>query len=140
MSESAATTTLVIEREMPHAPQKVWRALTQGPLVEEWLMKNDFEPKVGHKFNFRSEPVQGWDGVIAAEVLVLEPHTRLAYSWATMGMMSRVTWTLTPTKGGTHLRMEQTGFASEEDRAYKGAKYGWTSFIGKMEQVVARLN
>ncbi|MGA8036690.1 MAG: SRPBCC domain-containing protein [Candidatus Acidiferrales bacterium] len=140
MSGTAATTTLVIERDMPHPPQKVWRALTQQPLIEEWLMKNDFAPNVGHKFKFRSQPVQGWDGVIDAEVLTLEPHTRIVYSWATMGATSMVTWTLTPTKAGTHLRMEQTGFASEEDRAYKGAKYGWTSFIGKMEEVVAKLD
>ena len=140
MSGTAATTTLVIERDMPNPPQKVWRALTQQPLIEEWLMKNDFAPNVGHKFKFRSQPVQGWDGVIDAEVLTLEPHTRIVYSWATMGATSMVTWTLTPTKAGTHLRMEQTGFASEEDRAYKGAKYGWTSFIGKMEEVVAKLD
>lgn len=40
MSEPAATRTLVIEREMPHPPEKVWRVLTQGPLIEEhetWL-------------------------------------------------------------------------------------------------------
>ncbi|MFY9802119.1 MAG: SRPBCC domain-containing protein [Candidatus Acidiferrales bacterium] len=140
MNETAATTrSLVIEREMPHPPQKVWRALTQGPLIEEWLMKTDFEANVGHKFKFRSTSVPGWDGVIDGEVLVLEPHSRLAYSWATMGSTSTVTWTLTPTKGGTHLRMEQTGFRSETDAAYKGATYGWTKFIGQMEQVVSKL-
>jgi uncharacterized protein YndB with AHSA1/START domain len=140
MTDTAPARSLVIEREMPHPAEKIWRALTQGPLIEEWLMKNDFEPKVGHKFNFRSEPVKGWDGVINAEVLVLEPHSRLAYSWATMGSTSTVTWTLTPTKGGTHLRMEQTGFRSEQDANYKGANYGWQKFIGKMEQVVGGLD
>jgi uncharacterized protein YndB with AHSA1/START domain len=139
MTNTAPTRSLVIEREMPHPAEKIWRALTQGSLIAEWLMKNDFEPKVGHKFDFRSEPVKGWDGVINAEVLVLEPHSRLAYSWATMGSTSTVTWTLTPTQGGTHLRMEQTGFRSEQDAAYKGANYGWNMFIGKMEQVIGGL-
>ncbi|MGC1169652.1 MAG: SRPBCC domain-containing protein [Candidatus Acidiferrales bacterium] len=69
----------------------------------------------------------------------MEPHSRLSYSWATMGMASTVTWTLTPTQGGTHLRMEQTGFRSEQDAAYKGASYGWNMFIGKMEQVIGGL-
>jgi uncharacterized protein YndB with AHSA1/START domain len=125
---------------MPHPPEKIWRALTQGPLIEEWLMKNDFQPVVGHAFNFRSTPVPGWNGIIASEVLLIEPNSRLSYSWSTMGMNSVVTWTLTPTKAGTHVRMEQTGFRSEQDAAYKGATYGWTKFIGDMERVVAGLD
>jgi uncharacterized protein YndB with AHSA1/START domain len=140
MTEPAASRSLVIEREMPHPPEKVWRALTQGPLIEEWLMKNDFQPVVGHRFSFRSTPVPGWDGVIESEVQVIEPNSRLSYSWGTMGTMSVVTWTLTPTKAGTHVRMEQTGFRSEQDAAYKGATYGWTKFIGNMERVVGGLD
>jgi uncharacterized protein YndB with AHSA1/START domain len=140
MNEPAASRSLVIEREMPHPPEKVWRALTQGPLIEEWLMKNDFQPVVGHRFSFRSTPVPGWDGVIESEVQVIESNSRLSYSWGTMGTMSVVTWTLTPTKAGTHVRMEQTGFRSEQDAAYKGATYGWTKFIGNMERVVAGLD
>jgi uncharacterized protein YndB with AHSA1/START domain len=103
-------------------------------------MKNDFQPVVGHRFNFRSTPVPGWDGVIACEVLVVEPKSRLSYSWGTMGMVSMVAWTLTPTKDGTHVRMEQTGFRSEQDAAYKGATYGWTKFIGNLERVAGGLD
>jgi uncharacterized protein YndB with AHSA1/START domain len=139
MTAAAPTRTLVIEREMPHPPEKIWRALTQGALIEEWLMKNDFQPVVGHRFSFRATPVPNWDGVIESEVLAIEPHSRLSYSWGTMGMVSVVTWTLTPTRGGTHLRMEQTGFPSEESASYKGATYGWTKFIGNMERVAGGL-
>ncbi len=140
MTEAATTRSLVIEREMPHPPEKIWRALTQGPLIEEWLMKNDFQAVVGHQFSFHSTPVPGWDGIIQSEVLTIEPNSKLSYSWGTMGTTSLVTWTLTPTKAGTHVRMEQTGFRSEQDAAYKGATYGWTKFIGKMEQVAGRLD
>ncbi len=140
MTEPAASLSLVIEREMPHPPEKIWRALTQGALIEEWLMKNDFQPLVGHRFSFRSTPVPGWDGVIDGEVLLLEPNTRLSYSWETMGSKSVVAWTLTPTKSGTHVRMEQNGFRSQNDANYKGATYGWTKFIGNMERVVAGLD
>jgi uncharacterized protein YndB with AHSA1/START domain len=140
MNEPATTRSLVIEREMPHPAEKIWRALTQGPLIEEWLMKNDFQPVVGHAFNFRSTPVPGWNGIIDSQVLLIEPNSRLSYSWSTMGMNSVVTWTLTPTRAGTHVRMEQTGFRSEQDAAYKGATYGWTKFMGNMERVVAGLD
>jgi uncharacterized protein YndB with AHSA1/START domain len=139
MTQTSETRTLVVEREMPHSPEKIWRALTQGPLIEEWLMKNDFQPVVGHRFSFRATPVATWSGVIDSEVLVVEPNARLAYSWGTLGLESVVTWTLTPTEGGTYLRMEQTGFPSEEGANYKGAKYGWRKFIGNLERVVGGL-
>jgi len=140
MTDTEPTKTLVIERDVPHPQEKIWRALTQSALVEEWLMKNDFQPVVGHRFNFRSTPVPGWDGVIACEVLLVEPNSRLSYSWGTMGMVSKVAWTLTPTNDGTHVRMEQTGFRSEQDAAYKGATYGWTKFIGNLERIAGGLD
>ena len=139
MTDTAPTRTLVIEREMPHPPEKIWRALTEGQLMEEWLMKNDFQPEVGHRFTFRSTPVPGWNGVIDCKVLVVEPNARLSYTWGTMGMESVVTWTLTPTDAGTHVRMEHSGFGSDQDAAYKGANYGWQKFIGNLERVVAGL-
>lgn len=136
MTDASPTRTLVIERELPYPPDKIWRALTEGQLIEQWLMKNDFEPVVGRRFNLRSTPVPNWDGVIGGEVLVVEPHVRLSFSWSTMGMESVVTWTLTPNEGGTLLRMEHSGFPSEESASYKGAKYGWTNFMGNLERVV----
>ena len=136
---TTGTRSLVIEREMPHPPEKIWRALTQGPLIKEWLMDNDFQPVVGHSFQFRSTPVPNWDGIIDSQVLVIEPNKKLSYSWGTMGMESVVVWTLVATSGGTLVRMEQSGFRSDQDAAYKGATYGWQKFIGNMERVVAGL-
>jgi uncharacterized protein YndB with AHSA1/START domain len=145
MTEAAATRSLVIEREMPHSPKTIWRALTEGPLIEEWLMKNDFQPVVGHRFNFRATPMPHWNGVTDCQVLVVEPWEQLSYSWnasgeeAAKGVKTIVTWTLTPTKGGTRVRMEQSGFRPEEEANYQGANYGWQRFIGSLEQVVAGL-
>jgi uncharacterized protein YndB with AHSA1/START domain len=137
---------LIVEREMPHPPEKIWRALTQGPLIEEWLMKNDFLPVVGHKFNFRADPMPQWNGVTDCEVLVVELCKRLSYSWnasgneAPNGLKTVVAWTLTPTKGGTHVHMEQSGFRPREDeRFYQGASYGWEKMIAGLEQVTAGL-
>jgi len=140
MNPTNGTRSLVIEREMPHPPEKVWRALTQNPLIEEWLMKNDFQPVVGHRFTFRTTPMPNWNGIIEGEVLAAEVSTRLSYTWSSMGFTSVVTWTLTPTSGGTHVRMEQSGFGSEDDSYYKGASYGWQNFIGKLERVLGGLD
>ena len=133
------TRSLVIEKELPHPPGKIWRALTQGPLIKEWMMDNDLQPVVGHKFNFRSTPMPNWNGVIDCEVLVVEPNKRLSYSWNSMGLESVVAWTLVETSGGTLLRMEQSGFRLDQEAAYKGANYGWQKFIGGLERVVAGL-
>jgi uncharacterized protein YndB with AHSA1/START domain len=142
---AAATRSLIIEREMPHPPEKIWRALTQAPLIEEWLMKNDFQPVVGHRFNFRAPPMLHWNGVTDCEVLVVEPNARLSYSWnasgeeAAGGLKTVVTWTLTPTKGGTQVRMEQSGFRPEDEANYQGANYGWQRFVAGLERVAAEL-
>jgi len=141
----AATRSIVIERVMPHAPEKIWRALTQSPLIEEWLMKNDFRPVVGHKFNFRADPMPGWNGVTDCEVLVVEPNERLSYTWnasgeeAVNGLKTVVTWTLTPVDGGTLLRMEQSGFRAQDERFFKGAGFGWQKMVAALERVNAGL-
>ena len=98
MTDAATETrTVVVEREIPHAPEKIWRALTQPHLIEEWLMKNDFQPVVDHKFTLRGD----W-GAVDCQVLKIQPHTTLSYSWAAHGLESVVTWTLTPTSKGTN--------------------------------------
>jgi uncharacterized protein YndB with AHSA1/START domain len=135
MTQTEAVRSVVIEREMPHPPEKLWRALTQTALIEEWLMKNDFQPVVGHRFKLSAD----W-GSVDGEVLAVEPNKKLSYTWGAYGLGSVVTWTLTPTSTGTHLRMEQSGFKADQDQAYHGAKAGWPKFIGSLERVAAGLD
>jgi uncharacterized protein YndB with AHSA1/START domain len=141
MSDAAVGTQVVVEREFAHPPEKVWRALTEGPLLEQWLMKNDFAPVVGHRFHFRGEPNPHWDGVVQSEVLELKRPERLVLRWISAGAETVVTWTLRPTPIGVMVRMEQTGFPSTLREAnIKGAHYAWQRFVGKLEEVVAKLD
>jgi uncharacterized protein YndB with AHSA1/START domain len=139
------TRCLVIEREMPHAPEKIWRALTQAPLIEQWLMKNDFEPVRGRRFNLRAPAQPHWNGVTDCEVLLVEPPARLAYTWnssgdeAAKGLKTVVTWTLTATPRGTLVRLEQAGFKPHEEANYRGATYGWQRFVAALERVAGSL-
>jgi uncharacterized protein YndB with AHSA1/START domain len=137
---SAETRSVVIERELPFPPEKIWRALTQPHLIEEWLMKNDFKPVVGHRFNLQRNPQPDVNVVVDCQVLELEPNKTLSYTWAAYGLESVVTWTLTPTRTGTRLRMEQTGFRPDQQQAYRGAQGGWRQFLAAMEQVLARID
>ncbi|WP_105401960.1 SRPBCC domain-containing protein [Neorhizobium sp. T7_12] len=139
---STQTRTVVVEREIAHPAEKVWRALTQQHLIEEWLMKNDFQPVVGHRFKLRGE----WGGVLDCEVLAVELHRKLSYTWdhahedAAYDLRSVVTLTLTPTSTGTHLRMEQSGFRPDQTLAYNGARHGWQGFASALETVLARID
>lgn len=140
MTAATTTRTVVIERAMRHPPEKVWRALTQGPLLEEWLMANDFEPVVGRRFTFRATPSPHWDGIVQGEVLVSEPPHRLSYGWnAAGGLNTVVTWTLEARDDGAWLRMEQSGFGPDETRNYQGASYGWQRNLDRLEQVINAL-
>ncbi len=134
--------TVVVEREFPHPPEKLWRALTQPHLIAEWLMKNDFVPAVGHRFHLSGE----WGGVLDCEVLEVEPNRMLSYTWnfahedPAFNLESVISFTLTPTPQGTHLRVEQVGFRPDQKQALGGAKAGWQQFLGNLEQLLARLN
>jgi uncharacterized protein YndB with AHSA1/START domain len=132
--------TVTVERQLPFAPAKVWRALTQPHLMAEWLMQNDFIPAVGHRFQLRGE----WGGVLDCEVLVIEPEKSLSYTWnhahadAAYNLESVVTFTLTAADGGTHLKVEQVGFRPEQTQAFGGARAGWGQFLGKLDALLAR--
>ena len=134
MSNTAAETrSVIVEREIPYPPERIWRALTQPHLIAEWLMNNDFKLERGHQFKLSGD----W-GAVDCQVQAVEPNRTLSYSWDAMGLESVVTWTLTPTSTGTCLRMEQSGFRPDQEQAYQGAKYGWQKFFAALAQLLAR--
>ena len=136
MTDAASKTlSIVIERELPHPPERIWRALTQPHLIEAWLMKNEFKPELGHAFTLKAD----W-GTVECSVRAVEENRRLSYSWDAKPLESIVTWTLTPTSTGTRLRMEQAGFGPENEMAFRGATAGWPRYFGALEDVLARLD
>ncbi len=140
-SAAPETRTVVIEREMAHPPEKIWRALTQPHLIEEWLMKSDFKPVEGHRFQLTRDVQQkkqpeATKVVIDCEVLAVEPNRTLSYSWEAYGTETVVTFTLTPTATGTVLRMEQAGFGPGQDLAFKGSQAAWKQFLTSLERLL----
>ncbi len=104
-----------IRKEMtyPHPPQRVWRALTDPAIVATWLMETNIEPRVGHRFQFRTKPGPGFDGVVHCEIIEADPPHRLVYTWGggpTKAKPTLVEWTLTPVGTGTRLVLEHSGF------------------------------
>jgi uncharacterized protein YndB with AHSA1/START domain len=134
------TQTVVVERDFPHPPDRLWRALTQPHLMAEWLMKTDFRPDVGHLFTLTGD----WGGVLDCTVLTVHPERELSYTWnfahddPAYRLESVVTFTLTPTAAGTRLRMEQAGFRPDQPQAFGGARMGWAAMFDKLGTVLDR--
>ncbi|HEY0786537.1 MAG TPA: SRPBCC domain-containing protein [Acidobacteriaceae bacterium] len=137
-STAPDTRTVVLERTFPHTPETLWSALTEGHLLAEWLMNNNFEPVTGREFQFRAQPVPHWDGVIDCKVLVIDPLKTLSYTWRSMGLDSVVLFTLSPTSDGTHLRVEHSGFRPDQHAAFQGATFGWQKFFTSLERLLDR--
>lgn len=139
------TRSIIVERLVPHAPEKVWRALTIPELLAEWLMENDFAAKPGHRFTFRAKPVPGWSGVTNCEVVELDGPRLLAYRWgdgteSDTGLQTLVTWTLTAAEGGTLVRMEHSGFRPVDEAGYRGMGSGWPRILERLERTVEALD
>jgi uncharacterized protein YndB with AHSA1/START domain len=98
----------------PYSPERVWQAITNRRVLAQWLMENDFEPRVGHKFRFEPQPHQGVNEAIHCEVIELDEPRSLSYTWrgGLMGKPTIVTWRLVPIEGGTQLQLEHKGFES----------------------------
>jgi len=133
------TESISFEFELSHAPEKVWRALTDPALLTEWLL-----PVVGLKlepgaaFTFKTQPYPGWDGIVNCRILEAEAPRRLRYAWVVGDMDTVVTFTLTPTASGTRLSLVQSGFKPDQKQNFGGARYGWRMMGEKLVDLLAR--
>jgi uncharacterized protein YndB with AHSA1/START domain len=123
------TQAIVVEYDLPHAPAKVWRALTEPALLAVWLMQNDMVAEVGRHFTFKAPPIGEWDGVVQCQVLEVEAPKRLVYSWRGGSGNSRldtvVHWTLEASATGTRLKLEHAGFLPMNRMAFEAMSKGW---------------
>jgi uncharacterized protein YndB with AHSA1/START domain len=148
MTDVIAARAIVVERTLPYRPEQIWRSLTEATLISQWLMPNDFQPVVGHRFNFRTKPQGDWDGVVDCEVLDVEPCRLLRYSWRGGSKTNPqygsrldtiVTWTLTAVDGGTHVHMKHDGFRPENEFAYNAMSPGWGRVLDGIARVTGGL-
>ena len=133
------TSTLTFEVELPHAPEKVWRALTRPELLSEWLLPVlDLKLEKGASFTFATDPQPGWDGRVSCRFLEIEPLAKLSYAWVAGELDTVVTFVLTPTAAGTHLSIEHTGFGADQKQNFGGARYGWKMMSGRLVELLGR--
>jgi uncharacterized protein YndB with AHSA1/START domain len=140
---SPHTPEIVVDEVFPHAPEQLWKTLTNGELMGRWLMApTGFAPVKGTHFTFQTTPGGAWDGVIHCQVLEAIPNERLVYAWRggherNVGygapLDTVVTWTLARVNGGTRLRLVHSGFVlPRNETAYKGMSEGWIKVVARI--------
>ena len=131
---------ITFEFDLPHAPEKVWRALTDPTLLAEWLLPVvGLELERGAEFTFMRPPLPGWDGHVKCQMLEVETHKKISYSWLVGDMDTVVTFTLTPTASGTRLSLVHSGFKPDQKQNFGGARYGWRFMSGRFVDLLAKI-
>ena len=131
--------TIAFEFELKHAPEKVWRALTDPTLLAEWLLPViGLELQPGAEFMFKTQPYPGWDGTVSCKMLEIERHKKISYTWSVPFLDTVVTFTLAPTASGTRLSLVQSGFREDQKKEFGGARYGWKMMGGKLVDMLGR--
>ena len=136
------TESISFDFDLPHSPQKIWRALTDPVLLAEWLLPViDLKLERGAAFTFKTQPHPGWDGTVHCRMVEIDPQKKLSYTWVVGDMVidTVVTFTLTPTASGTRLSLVQSGFKPDQKQNFGGARYGWRMMGGKLVDLLARI-
>ena len=147
MNETALkshTQQIVVDDVFPHAPETIWKTLTDGELMGRWLgmTPTGFEPVKGKRFTYQTTAAGAWDGVIHCEVLEVIPNQRLAYAWkggheGNAGYGSRldtvVTFTLFRAENGTRLSLVHSGFVLPQNEiAFTNMGGGWKKVVPRI--------
>lgn len=139
-TDRSQTEAISFEFDLHHSPAKVWRALTDPVLLNEWLLPvTGLKLEPGAAFTFKTQPYPGWDGVVNCRMVEIEAQRKLSYTWVVGEMDTVVTFTLTPTPSGTRMSLVQSGFKPEQKQNFGGARYGWKLMGGKLVELLARI-
>ena len=136
----AQTESISFEFDLHHSPEKVWRALTDPVLLNEWLLPViELKLEPGAAFTLKTQPQPGWDGIVNGRLLEIEAHRKLSWRWIVGDIDTVVTFTLAPTASGTRLSLVQSGFRPDQKQNFGGARYGWKMMGGKLVDLLAGL-
>jgi uncharacterized protein YndB with AHSA1/START domain len=121
-----------VVREVAYPREMVWSALTDSRQLGAWLMPNDFQPKVGHRFTFTTKPAPGFDGIVRCEVLELRAPERVAFTWKGGPLDTVVSFDLAETATGTRITLRHAGFAGLSNLIPRVALgFGWKSLLAQ---------
>jgi uncharacterized protein YndB with AHSA1/START domain len=142
VTDRSQTETLAFEIDLPHRPEKIWRALTEPALLSEWLL-----PAVGLElapdsvFILQTAAHPGWDGKVHCRFLEIDASRKLSYRWVVgeMELDTVVTFILAPSPAGTRLLITQSGFLPHQKQNFGGARFGWKMMGEKLVALLGTL-
>jgi uncharacterized protein YndB with AHSA1/START domain len=141
------TQEIVVDEFFPHAPETIWKTLTNGALMARWLgmTPTGFEPVKGNRFTYQTTSAGAWDGVIRCEVLDVIPNERFVYAWkggheGNAGYGSKldtiVTFALSKAPNGTRLRLVHSGFVlPKNETAFTNMSGGWKKVVQRLDAI-----
>ena len=141
-TDSSQTDSIAFELDLKHQPTKVWRALTDPVLIEEWLLPGvgqKLELQTGAAFTFQTQAYPGWDGTVSCRLIDIDAPKKLTYAWGVPGLDTVMSFTLTETSSGTLLSIVQSGFKPDQKNNFGGARYGWNMMGGKLIELLDRV-
>jgi uncharacterized protein YndB with AHSA1/START domain len=121
---------VVHEVRFAHPVERVWNAITDRDALAQWLMGNDFEARVGHRFEFDRG---GEQSPIDAEVLQLDPLRRIQWRWTIDGAPTTVTIVLRADGDCTVLDLRHTDLPPDPRRRFDG---GWVEKFEALTRVL----
>ena len=130
-----------IVRDYPHPPSKVWRVLTEPPLMALLGMRPEgYAPVAGTRFRLVGKPNRAWRGFVECEVLEAREPSVLRYRWDDdgKGRPTEVSYTLEPHAGGTRLTVVHTGFIGIGGILFTKLVMGpgWRTTLGRLSAVL----
>lgn len=138
-TDRSQTESIHFELDLPHAPEKVWRALTDPALLSQWLLPViGFSLEPGATFLFKTDPHPGWDGTVSCRMLESHVLQSIRYAWGVPGLDTVVSFAMTPTTSGTRLSIVQSGFKPEQKQNFGGARYGWKMMGTRLIELLER--
>jgi len=145
---------VVAEVEIAAPPQRVFQALTSSDQLIGWWISDtcvierwDIDPRPGGRWYLKTgkstQVINGVDAFEAhGEILEYSPPRLLVYTWIANwndqpSQTTVVSWVLSATKGGTHVRVTHSGLANMPV-ARKDYAGGWTGVLGLLRKFLEK--
>jgi len=133
LTKAGSSLRLGLERHLAHAPEKVWRVLTERELIKLWFpcdIQGDWKVGAALRFEFLHGEGEGLtEDQLRGEVLAVEPPRLLEFRWGN----GVIRYELIPDGDGCRLLLSET-----LDDASWGARdaAGWEMCLDNLELLI----
>jgi uncharacterized protein YndB with AHSA1/START domain len=119
-------------RTLPAPPERVWRALATADGITSWLAPSaSIDARLGGVVEMTFDA----ENVVTGTITTWDPFSTLAHTWVINDeVSSELRYELSPTDGGTELRLIHTKLPDEMCGGYTP---GWHAYLARLDAVLA---